>query len=387
MIRALRRLVYRISAWLPDISFVPPHKQVLGGLLVAALLHLLAFAVMVILSWILPAPVEAVAPAKPKLLEVEVQLVPPPPEPKRLKAAPEFVPVIDSEGLAKSSQAPKRTEFQSSQDMVAASERAGKGLEPLPSQNGAVLDFTQFKNQTAKLGKPEDAPTDLAEKAPPQPAPPANYKVKPLPKEYLEALAKIEASHQAAQELPPTPSPTEPIVPAEDRKKAADGIALGPKPSTPAPQPRATPKATAVTQLAALATPRPASASAPGFQAEQHQTRVEGSITNQGASSVDAVKTPLGVYRKRLFAQIQSRWQFYTKERMDMIAVGTVRLRFFVTKDGRVQGIEILENGSNQNFANVCEQSVREAEIPAPPSELELMKDGRLELFLSFTLF
>ena len=133
--------------------------------------------------------------------------------------------------------------------------------------------------------------------------------------------------------------------------------------------------------------PRPQPVRDAGFTPDLRRTRIEGSISNRGKAGVDALRTPLGVYRRQVSQQIQSRWLYWTKKRMEMLAIGTVRIRFFVTQEGRLEDVEIVSNDSNDSFAGVCEQSVREAEIAPPPADLELMKDGRLELVFSFTLY
>ncbi len=117
------------------------------------------------------------------------------------------------------------------------------------------------------------------------------------------------------------------------------------------------------------------------------QTRIEGSISNRGRPGVDAKKTPLGVYQQSVSAQIHQRWLIKTKSRMDLLQIGTARLRFYITPQGRVQDVRVISNDSNSTFGLVCEEAVREAEIAPPPSDLEVMKDGRLELVFSFTLY
>jgi TonB family protein len=124
-----------------------------------------------------------------------------------------------------------------------------------------------------------------------------------------------------------------------------------------------------------------------GYVPELNQTRVEGSISNRGALGVDAVKTPMGVYRQQLTMQIGSRWEHHRRKLMDLISVGTVRVLFYVTREGRVQDLRVLESSSNQTFVEVCERSVREAEIAPPPPEVELMNDGRMEIAFTFTIF
>ncbi len=411
MRETIQRLTAQISARLPDPRGVSLERLVRNVVIGSLLVHLLIISLFV---WLYPEPpVEVASPPVPP--EIVMLIVPPPPPPEVIPPPPMAVtepPMIDANGLEKSAAPPKTTVFQSSQDMLAGSERAGKGSEPLPSQDGVDLPSQDFKTQAAKLGKPTE-PAPASDPAPGPPLP-SLYKPKPLSKQYLDALAKIESS----QPPPPTPNPADPVPePAEPSPpppatvfekmvaKTEDEIPIFQKPADVPPPPITkvtppldppkpvpvrppAPAATPAPELAMLTPPtRPQPVRDPGYQPDMRQARIEGSISNRRKPGVDAVKTPLGVYRAAVSAQIQSRWLYYTKQRMDLLALGTVRVRFFVTQEGRVQDIRILENDSNQSFANVCEESVRDAEIKPPPADLEMMNNGRLELVFSFTLY
>ncbi len=356
MRKDLQRFLRRISAALPDIRHMPPRRQMAGALALAMCLHAVAFLLMGVVGWLFPGNPLTLADAKPAMTAVEWVL--PPPEPERvpllIKEAPDSLPVADSEGLAKSEKAPEAAVFQSSQNMRAASERPGDGSVPLPSQDGVNLPFTQFKNQSSRNGMPRDS--ESAVEPAPQPKAPA-YRVNPMPQKEVETLARLEPEKKM-----PTPLPEEPVSPPDTVKPPEPANET--LPGQP-PQPQ-----------------RP-----PAFQAELRKTRVEGNISNRGRPAVDAIRTPLGVYRQKLGAHIHSRWNYYRAQTADLHALGTVRIRFFVNRAGKIQDVEILENNSNQTFGDVCERSVREAEIPPPPRDLELMKDGRLEMVFSFTLY
>ncbi len=406
---AIQRWTAPIFARLPDLSGVPQRRQIRGAIIVSALLHLLIFTVAIVLSWLFPEPPEEPE-RPPELADLTVELVPPPPPPAAippsLMAASE-PPVIDANGLEKSDVAPTEKVFQSSQDMIAGSEREGKGSEPLPTQDGLDLPGAEFKTQAAKLGKSAEP----AEEAPPDSGPPLPpmYKPKPLSKQYLEALAKIQADDSPPPPPSPAdtvPQPVEPVPPPDEKKMAAtreDEIPIFQKPAeppavttkvTPLDPPKPIPNrpkppaATPARELAMLTPPtRPQPVRDPGYQPEMHQTRIEGSISNRGKPGVNAEKTTLGVYRAAVSAQIHSRWQYYTKQRMGLLDFGTVTVRFFISQKGRVEDVRVLQNNSNATFASVCEQSIRDAEIAPPPDDLEMMNDGRLELVFTFTLF
>ena len=128
--------------------------------------------------------------------------------------------------------------------------------------------------------------------------------------------------------------------------------------------------------------------SKPGFQAQQEKTKIDGAISNRGKAAVDAVKTPLGVYKKQVNAAIGSRWYFYVRERRDLISLGSARVSYAITRDGRMTAVKVVENTANDAFARICTQSIAEAEIAPPPEEAQpVMIDGRLEGELTFTYY
>ncbi|HEX8309942.1 MAG TPA: hypothetical protein VF614_01415, partial [Chthoniobacteraceae bacterium] len=148
-----------------------------------------------------------------------------------------------------------------------------------------------------------------------------------------------------------------------------------PQPPPPAPRPPAEEKQT----------PKRAESS---YQEHQEQTRIEGSITNKGAAGVAAVKTPLGVYQKQLSQSVGSRWHYYRQKRADLISLGETKVSYSITPEGKITNVKVVLNTSNQTFAELCAQSVREAEIPLPPPDvITMMKDGRLEGVFSFVLY
>ena len=142
--------------------------------------------------------------------------------------------------------------------------------------------------------------------------------------------------------------------------------------------------------MAKLTTPAPEikPPAKPGYQPEQEQSRVEGRITNRGKNAVSAVATPLGKYKSQVYNAIGSRWLYYVKGQMDVLAIGTARVSFVVTSAGRVRDIRVEGNTANASFAEVCERAIREAEISQPPAgSLDQLRDGRLEYSISFTLY
>ena len=134
-------------------------------------------------------------------------------------------------------------------------------------------------------------------------------------------------------------------------------------------------------------TPRP-ERPASSYQAQKEQTRITGRIGKNGASSVDAVETPLGRYKKQVLDAIGSRWYFYMAKKLDLVSIGTAHVEAEVDQNGHVQKLNVLSNNANEAFANICLQSFQEAQIPPiPPELISALPGGRLPMDISFTAF
>ena len=120
----------------------------------------------------------------------------------------------------------------------------------------------------------------------------------------------------------------------------------------------------------------------------KQQTRHSGSITNRGVPSVNALGTPLGRYQKQLYDAVGSRWYYFVEQKRELIGIGTARVVFSVDRSGRVKNLKIIENTSNESFANVCLQSVMEIQLPPIPEDVAstLPSEG-LDEEMSFTMF
>jgi len=208
---------------------------------------------------------------------------------------------------------PKEKTFESNANSIGASELAATGELPLPSQAGKDRPFMDF----------ETNPYSLETKG-----------------------AQPQQSSAPSQQKQATPSQPEPIT-------AAEQFAL------------LTQKSTAALDRSAAAS-QPASA----YRRLKERNHIAGNITNRGISSVNALGTPLGRYQKIVADSIGSRWYTYVEQKRDLISIGTLRLRFYVDRSGKVKALKITENSSNEAFANVCVQSVLEANLPPIPEDV-----------------
>lgn len=394
----------QVGALLRDPQSVPVPRQITIALVLSVLAHLLILffilARTTLLQWLMallimlglhtpePPPKIQFARAKPKLQPLEIELVPLPPEPPKLftlneRDKPEF---LDSTGLAAAEKPAETPKFESDQDMIAASLNEPTGDAPLPSMDGRKdMSFTNFKTQNALLGaKPELFP-DIALAATPAPQTPI-FKPQPVREPKPEPQTPPEKT-PAPQTTPPEPDPTATTAPDGLKHVELPNENQFPLPlkKPKAPDPIMPPTRPQPSQEMAKLVPRDAK---PGYQPNQVQTKIEGNISNRGAASADAVKTPMGVFKKKISEAIGSRWHYYMKQRNDLVTVGLARVSFFVTKDGRVQDVRVIDNSSNDMFAFACKQSILEAEIPpAPPETFEAMKDERMEITFTFNLY
>jgi outer membrane biosynthesis protein TonB len=226
--------------------------------------------------------------------------------------APKNSAFIETGESKKSVEPPKEKTFESNANSIGASELAAAGTLPLPSQTGKDRPFVDFDTQ----------PYSLETKgAQPQPS----------------AAPQKNASRQAA---------SSPLT-------AAEQFALLSTRSGPANE-RST----------------EAGSMRSAYRPLKERTHVSGSITNRGSSSVNALGTPLGRYEKIVRDAIGSRWYAYVDQKRDLITIGTLQLQFYIDRSGRVKDLKITQNSNNEAFANICLQSVMEANLPPIPNDV-----------------
>jgi hypothetical protein len=211
---------------------------------------------------------------------------------------------------------PKEKTFESNANSIGASELATAGEMPLPSQAGKDQPFMDLETHQHSLD---------VKGAQPQPS--------------------------AAPQESPNPSTAPQSQPAP--VTAAEQFAM----LTQRPAP---------TRETSAATSQPQSA----YRRLKQRTHIAGNITNRGISSVNALGTPLGRYQKIVADSIGSRWYAFVEQKQDLVNIGTLRLRFFIDRSGRVKDLKVTENSSNEAFANVCVQSVLEAHLPPIPDDV-----------------
>jgi outer membrane biosynthesis protein TonB len=284
-------------------------RKVLWALLAALFIHL-------VVAYTLAALGGAFSPVLPvEEKPVELTFVDLPPTP----LVPKNAAFMETDESKQAAEPPKEKTFESNANSIAASELPATGEAPLPSQQGKDRPFVDLETHA-----------------------------------YTPEMKGANPEPSAAPQENPKPAETPQPTPQPAPMTAAEQFAMLTRP-TPRTQPSA-----AATPGQVRSTYRPL----------KNQTRVSGSITNRGISSVNALGTPLGRYEKILKDSIGSRWYVYVDQKRDLISIGTLQLRFYVDRSGRVKNLKITENTSNESFANVCLQSVLEAQLPPIPDDV-----------------
>jgi outer membrane biosynthesis protein TonB len=299
-------------------------RKILLALLAALLLHLVVGYSIAVSGGLFATHV----PEEDKPMELTlVDLSTPAPVTKK---DPMFMETPDSK---KSVEPPKEKTFESNANSIGASEQPATGEMPLPSQQGKDRPAVDLDTHQYTLANQGAQP-----RAPPQETPKPSEAPTPQP---------TSTPQDQLAMLRPTPTPT------------------------PESRPSATPQQRASS-----------------YQAYKEQTRLSGRITNRGISSVNALGTPRGRYLKFLLDAIGSRWYSYVERQGDLVSIGTARLVFDVDRSGQVKNLKIVENTANEAFANICIQSVQEAQIPPMSDDLAttLPPEG-MEMDIPFTIF
>ena len=299
-----------------------------------------------------------------ELTIMDLSATPPP----VVAANPQFVETDESK---RSAEPPKDETFESNANSVAASKLSPTGNAPLPTQEGRELPFIQTETHPSSLASE-------GQNAQPTPPPP---QLKPAPSATPAQTPAPRASE--APKITPTPDP---LTTPEPERFAM--LTATPPPALREPETEVTPvPENAGSTPPPLARPRPERPSS-SYHSQKEQTRISGRIGKNGASSLDAVETPLGRYKKQVLDAIGSRWYSYMKQKMDLVSIGTAHVEAEVDENGRVQNLKVLSNNANEAFANICLQSFQEAQIPPIPPELvSALPDGRLPMDISFTAF
>jgi hypothetical protein len=300
-------------------------RKILWALIAALFIHLVVGYTLATFNGLFPSAL----PVEEKPMELTmIDLATPPP------VVPKNSMFMETEQSKQSAEQPKEKTFESNANSIAASQLPATGDLPLPSQQGKDRPFVDLETHQESLA---------TQGAQPQPS--------------------------AAPQQTPMPS----VAPHPTPLQEAEQLAMLTSTPPPAVQP--------------TATPRPEQPQS-SYRARREQTRLAGRITSRGISSVNAIGTPLGRYQKFVLDAIGSRWYGSIGQHMDMFSIGTASLHFWVDRQGHIKGLKVIQNSSNEAFANFCIQSVQDAQLPPMSDDLaDTLPSQGLEVDLPFTIF
>ena len=90
-------------------------------------------------------------------------------------------------------------------------------------------------------------------------------------------------------------------------------------------------------------------------------------------------------FTRHLYDQIGPIWYRDVAAHSQKIALGTVRIAVTASPDGAITKLRVLSNTSNHLLAKISVSAIREAKLPPIPKEL--LRDGKFEDEISFTMF
>ena len=123
-----------------------------------------------------------------------------------------------------------------------------------------------------------------------------------------------------------------------------------------------------------------------GFNTESRKTRMEGTISRRGQSSLKVEATALGKYKAQVNRIIETEWQRRCVMHRDHVLPGILTLRFYVDKAGRVSGLRYLDvfqaSAMQKGFTM---RAVQQPQLPGMPEEVvEELEGESLEFHINF---
>lgn len=125
------------------------------------------------------------------------------------------------------------------------------------------------------------------------------------------------------------------------------------------------------------------------FSPERHRNQMKGSLSNIGrTAAMDAEATPLGQYKKLVSRAIERRWHQLRLQNESFLSFGSLKIRFEVTRSGRVHGLRVIHEDANAVMTNFSLQAIHSAEIPPMPEEIvNLVGNDGLEVTYDIIIY
>lgn len=132
--------------------------------------------------------------------------------------------------------------------------------------------------------------------------------------------------------------------------------------------------------------PTEATPSADSFQTEQKKTRLIGSLSRSGKSSLEVKGTALGKYYAEISKIIERKWQANCLQYREHIQPGVISMQFSVEQDGRISSPRPHDVVSTSQIqVGFTMKAIRTSKLPPMPPEVQKELEGeRLELIYNF---
>ncbi len=274
-------------------------------------------------------------------------------------------------------------EFIGERNTRAASEQAPDAAGPpdRPSQDGIEPRVENELETTVS----EYQDGSLEHQDPGQEQPPQEAVVAPP----VEEESRESEASGTDEDLPERRDPVKPREALAETPWQVDRPATDdPVDEKPRPSPEPEREEAEVVEEKLSETPKPPSPAPrePGFRGHQRKTQLRGSISRRGTSSLDVEDTDLGRYHAALSRAIERAWQRQVIRNRDYITPGVIRVRVVLDPAGRVRSVGAVEEfGIGVIQKGFTFQAIREADLPAMPSDLRRELDGEpLELLYNF---
>lgn len=333
---------------------------------VFSILFHLVLALVFLIAWVITPKSEIIPKKEDKALLISSELF-----------DPSFIRSNPSQEIEN---APENPTQESDINTQAATELVKKinSNEQMPSQEGELRDWNELQNLQLNQGEqPKDIPiqptsTPPSELSPPESAeqptketeptkPPEPPKtLNPTPEDLLEqidTLTKIE--------IHPKDEPSETKPPEPEQQKPTKAVPPMPLPAT---QPK---------QLAKPTPPTPATPPVDVFTPQTKKNRIYGTLSNKGPSSVNAKKTPRGIYMRKVTSAIEKRWHIYRSQNLDFATFGNIRLKFSIGNSGNITGTRIISQDANAVMIDFTLRAIRDANIPPIPADVRQNLDNQ----------
>jgi len=187
--------------------------------------------------------------------------------------------------------------------------------------------------------------------------------------------------------LPPTPKPPVEVAKAESEKRPMLKMLeevdrettqlemKTPKETPPTPATTPPPTQAKASPLPQMIDPVNRAATEPEKDSFSPLTRagsVKGTVANKGDDALDLERTPFGGYVGHVFSALEKKWQVYRLLKKDAVTIGSMSVRFFVNKNGRVEDLKITSDPGNADprFRELALRAIKDAELPPIPAEL-----------------